>query len=107
MKESPERSSDKRAGEIQIHMAEMEYELALADTFLKDVEQIMDNITSAHEALSRQITVLQERNKEIQRGQDPYIDNTTDRYDSVISKDDGEEEEEDLLDINKKWKKIM
>jgi len=111
MKESQEKSNDKRAGEIQIHMAEMEYDLALSEAFLKDIEQIMDNITSAHEALSRQITVIQERNREIQRGEEPYIDSTQDDKDSILSDDDNEDEEDmDRLgkdDVRTKWKNIM
>jgi len=84
MKESPEKTNDKRAGDIQIHLSDMEYDLALSEAFMKDVDQIMENITSAHEALSRQITVLQERNKEIQRGQEPYIDSTANDIDSIV-----------------------
>ena len=106
MKESKEKSTDKRAGDIQIHMADMEYELALSEAFLKDVDQIMENITTAHEALSRQITVIQERNREIQRGQEPYIDSTNDKYDSVLDNKDDSDENGDA-DIRKKWKDIM
>lgn len=107
MKESTEKSNDKRSGEIQIHMAEMEYDLALSEAFLKDVDQIIENITSAHEALSRQITVLQERNREIQRGQEPYIDSTQNEYDSVLAEDDDDEEKLGAGDINKKWQDVM
>ena len=111
MKESSERSNDKRAGEIQIHMADMEYDMSLSEAFMKDVEQIMENVTSAHEALSRQITVLQERNREIQRGQEPYVDKSSEQYDSVLSTsvidEDNEGEEKSLVSVSKKWKKMM
>lgn len=108
MKESSERSTDKRAGEIQIHLSDMEYDMALIETFMKDVEQIMENITCAHESLSRQITVLQERNKEIQRGQEPYIDTSSDKHDSLLNHSvlDDEEDGNSYVKLNNKWRKM-
>ena len=86
-------------------MAEMEYDLSLSEALLKDVEQIMDNVNSAHEALSRQITVIQERNKEIQRGQEPYIDSSAAHHDSILS--DKSEKEEKKSYGYKDWEEIM
>ena len=85
MKQSPEKSSDRRTGEIQIHMADMEYDLALSEGFFRDIDQIIENTTCAHEALSRQITCFQERNKEINRGQEPILDNSNTHLDSLLS----------------------
>ena len=87
-KQSSERSNDKRMGEVQIHMADMEYRLAMSEAFYKDIEQIMDNIACAHEALSRQITCMQERNKEISRGGEPYVEpKQEERWDAVSQRD--------------------
>jgi len=87
-KQSSERSNDKRMGEVQIHMADMEYHLAMSEAFYRDVEQIMENISCAHEALSRQITCLQERNKEISRGGEPFMESNNDqKWDSISHKE--------------------
>jgi hypothetical protein len=87
-KQSPEKSNDKRMGELQIHMSDMEYRFAMSEAFYKDVEQIMENISCAHEALSRQITCMQERNKEISRGEEPYVESkSNDKWDVVAHKE--------------------
>lgn len=88
LKQSSEKSSDKRMGEIQLHMADMEYRFAMSEMFFKDIEQIVENIACAHEALSRQITCLQERNREISRGSEPYAESKhEDKWDAVTSKE--------------------
>lgn len=87
-RQSTEKSNDRRVGEIQIHMSDMEYHLAMSEAFYRDVEQIADNIACAHEALSRQITCIQERNKEISRGGEPYVESRSeDRWDIVTHKE--------------------
>lgn len=88
LKQSSEKSNDKRMGEVQLHMADMEYRFAMSEMFFKDIEQIVENIACAHEALSRQITCLQERNREISRGAEPYAESKhEDKWDVVTSKE--------------------
>jgi hypothetical protein len=83
-KQSSEKSQDKRNGEVQLHMFDLSSKLAQVDAAFQDVEQIGRNLDSVYETLSRQITCIQERNKEISRGEEPYIPPDQDEYDKNV-----------------------
>lgn len=67
------KSSDIRKGEAAELMSVLHGELIQAETFYKSVNEVYTNLNSAYESISRQITIFQEQNKEIQRGSMPYI----------------------------------
>jgi len=87
MQKSTEKSADKRSGDAYFHMGDLEGELSLSEAFYKTVEVILENNGCAHEALSRQITCIQEKNKDIQRLSPSVVQSSTGRDDSLIISD--------------------
>jgi hypothetical protein len=72
MKCSKEKSIDKRSGEIAIHLGDLERDFDMVDDFYKCVEMVFDNLNHTQDVISRMITCIQERNKRIDRGEQPY-----------------------------------
>ena len=72
MKCSKEKSVDKRAGEISVHLGDLEREFDVIDDFYKSVEMVFDNLNHTQDVISRMITCIQERNKRVERGEEPY-----------------------------------
>lgn len=52
-------SADKRRGEATMRYPIMLIQLEAAETFLKEVEHVLANLKSAHESISRQVSIMQ------------------------------------------------
>jgi hypothetical protein len=102
MKQSTEKSADRRNGEILAHMDDMETDLSISDAFLKDVENKMDDIAHVHESLSRQITCIQERNRDLERGNEPIVKGE-ERHDSLLIGGNKSDKKQGF----KKWDEIV
>ena len=57
--EAKGKSADIRRGEATIKYPMLLIHLEAAETFLKEVEHVLNNIKSAHEAISRQVSIAQ------------------------------------------------
>lgn len=66
-------SADKRKGEATMKYPMLLIQLEGAETFLKEVDHILNNVKSSMEALSRQVTLMQIQLQlgEIRRGEKP------------------------------------
>lgn len=53
------KSADVRRGEATMKYPHLLIQLEAAETFVKEVEQVLQNIKSAHESVSRQISLMQ------------------------------------------------
>jgi hypothetical protein len=56
---SVQKSADKRKGEATMRWPMLVIQLEAAESFLKEVEHVLQNIKSSHESVSRQISLMQ------------------------------------------------
>ena len=75
---SNKKSKEQREGDQLEHMRDLKEEFILSERFYHHVDWGFEALTAAHESLSRRVTIEQEKNKRISRGEEPYVQSVTD-----------------------------